>query len=82
MLSIEKAKSVTANNRITLNKEKLVLEFMSNNPNQNEIDNALNAAMDYALSLGITQVHDMGSWKDLETYSRNHKKGNLKIHEQ
>ena len=35
--------------------------------------------MDYALSLGITQVHDMGSWTDLETYRRNHSKENLKI---
>ena len=44
-----------------------------------EMDGALGKAMDYALSLGITQVHDMGSWKDLETYRRNHEKDNLKI---
>ena len=44
-----------------------------------EMDRALVKAMEYALSLGITQVHDMGSWKDLETYRRNHNKGNLKI---
>ena len=44
-----------------------------------EMDRALDRAMDYALSLGITQVHDMGSWIDLETYRRNHEKGNLKI---
>ena len=44
-----------------------------------EMDQALDAAMDFALSLGITQIHDMGSWKSLETYKRNHKKGLLKL---
>ncbi len=44
-----------------------------------EMDLALDRAMDYALSLGITQVHDMGSWSDLETYRRNHSKEKLKI---
>ena len=43
------------------------------------MDRALDHAMEYALSLGITQVHDMGSWTDLETYRRNHSKENLKI---
>ena len=44
-----------------------------------EKDKALEKAMDYALSLGLTQVHDMGSWGDLQTYKRNHDKGDLKI---
>lgn len=44
-----------------------------------ELDNALNAAMDHAISLGLTQVHDMGSWKDLKTYRRNHDAGKLKL---
>ncbi|MFL3008388.1 MAG: amidohydrolase [Candidatus Neomarinimicrobiota bacterium] len=44
-----------------------------------ELDKALDIAMDYALSLGITQIHDMGSWRDLETYKRNHDQGKLKI---
>ena len=44
-----------------------------------EKDKALKKAMDYALSLGLTQVHDMGSWDDLQTYKRNHDKGELKI---
>ena len=35
--------------------------------------------MDYALSLGITQIHDMGSWGDLKTYKRNHDQDKLKI---
>ena len=44
-----------------------------------EMDQALAAAMDFALSLGITQIHDMGSWQSLETYKRNHEKGRLKL---
>ena len=48
-------------------------------PSQSEMDDALNAAMNHAISLGVTQVHDMGSWEDLQTYIRNHKNGNLKI---
>ena len=44
-----------------------------------ELDKALERSMDHALSLGVTQVHDMGSWKDLETYQRNLKNGDLKI---
>ena len=48
-------------------------------PTIDELDQAFDAAMDYALSLGITQVHDMGSWQSLETYKRNHKNGRLKL---
>ena len=48
-------------------------------PTIDELDQALDAAMDYALSLGITQVHDMGTWQSLETYKRNHEKGRLKL---
>jgi len=44
-----------------------------------ELDYALSIAMDYALSLGVTQIHDMGSWKDLETYKRNYDRDNLRI---
>ena len=44
-----------------------------------EMDQALDAAMDFALSLGITQIHDMGPWESLETYKRNHKNGRLKL---
>ena len=56
----------------------LVLAILPEESNE-EMDRALGKAMEYALSLGITQVHDMGSWRDLETYRRNHNKGNLKI---
>ena len=48
-------------------------------PTIDELDQAFDAAMDYTLSLGITQIHDMGSWQSLETYKRNHKNGRLKL---
>jgi len=35
-----------------------------------EMDRALAAAVRHALSLGVTQVHDMGTWRSLETYRR------------
>ncbi|MBK6949269.1 MAG: amidohydrolase [Haliscomenobacter sp.] len=44
------------------------------------LDEALVRAMDHALSLGVTQVHDVGSYggfTDLETYQRN--AGKLKV---
>ena len=46
-----------------------------------ELDQALNKAMEHALSKGITQVHDMGSgsWSDLAVYKRSLDKGNLKL---
>mgnify|MGYP003323913895 CR=1 FL=1 len=46
-----------------------------------ELDQALNKAMEHALSKGITQVHDMGSgsWCDLAVYKRSLDKGNLKL---
>ncbi len=44
-----------------------------------ELDAAFEAAMNYALSLGVTQVHDMSTWEDLETYKRVYAAGNLKI---
>jgi predicted amidohydrolase YtcJ len=47
-----------------------------------ELDRALAAAARHALSLGVTQVHDMGffggvSWRHLETYERAHRTGRL-----
>ena len=44
-----------------------------------ELDKALERASDHALSLGVTQVHDMGLWRDLEVYRRNYKNSNLRI---
>lgn len=42
-------------------------------PGDAEFDEALKRAIDHSLSLGVTQVHCVGSfggWKDLETYRR------------
>ena len=48
-------------------------------PSSEELDLALQKATEYAHSLGVTQVHDMGSWGDLQTYKRNHSNGKLNI---
>lgn len=45
-----------------------------------EMDAALEKSMEYAASLGVTQVHDMCSWDDLETYVRNKNKLSLRIY--
>lgn len=48
-------------------------------PFQPELDDrALDAAMDYAASLGITSVHNMGSWGDLAVFRRAHEAGRLR----
>ncbi len=50
-------------------------------PTQAELDEALQRAMDHAARLGVTQVHDVGSfggWPDLATYRRNAAAGTLK----
>lgn len=41
-------------------------------PSQTELDEALQRATDYAVSRGVTQVHDMGleDWRSLEAYER------------
>ncbi|WP_456424815.1 amidohydrolase [Rhodocaloribacter sp.] len=52
------------------------------NPTAEEMDEALERATAHALSLGVTQVHDVGSfggWDDLETYRRAHAKGALRL---
>lgn len=49
-------------------------------PSEQEYDEALDRAVRHALRLGVTQVHDMGSfggWADLETYRRAHADGRL-----
>ena len=46
-----------------------------------ELDRALNLATDHAISFGVTQVHDMGSWRDLEVYHRNYKLSLIHISE-
>ena len=46
---------------------------------EQELDGALRAAAQHALSLGVTQVHDMGDWPSLETYRRAHATGDLPL---
>jgi predicted amidohydrolase YtcJ len=40
-------------------------------------DRALGAAMDYVAERGVTSVHHMGSWADLETFERARRAGRL-----
>jgi predicted amidohydrolase YtcJ len=48
-------------------------------PTDVQRDSALAAAMRHAASLGVTTVHDMGSWSGLDTYRRAHRKGLLTL---
>lgn len=41
-------------------------------------DRALEAAMTYVAAQGVTAVHNMGSWDDLETFARAHAAGRLR----
>lgn len=52
------------------------------NPSNDELDEAVDRAIAHALSLGVTQVHDvssMGGWTDLETYKRAYATNRLKL---
>ncbi len=44
-----------------------------------ELDKALDDAIEHALSLGVTQTHHMGTWDDLETFRRARAAGRLKM---
>jgi hypothetical protein len=48
-------------------------------PTTDELDQALEAASRHALSLGVTQVHDMGTWSHLDTYRRAHDRERLAL---
>jgi predicted amidohydrolase YtcJ len=48
-------------------------------PTEEELDRALDAAIDHALSLGVTQIHHMGTWTDLETFRRARAQGRLRL---
>lgn len=48
-------------------------------PSSDEMDAALERAMDFAVSRGVTQVHDMCSWEDFNTYRRADAAGKLKL---
>ncbi len=46
---------------------------------EEEMDHALDDAMAHALSMGVTQTHNMGTWTDLETFRRAEAEGRLKV---
>jgi predicted amidohydrolase YtcJ len=48
-------------------------------PSDGDRDRALQAAVDHALSRGVTLITDMGSWAGLETYRRAYARGELDI---
>jgi predicted amidohydrolase YtcJ len=48
-------------------------------PSEEELDRALDDAIDYALSMGVTQTHHMGTWSDLETFRRARADGRLRM---
>lgn len=48
-------------------------------PTEAEQDEALERAMQHALSKGVTQVHDMGQWSHLATYRRAHARDALRL---
>ncbi len=48
-------------------------------PTEEELDQALDAAMEHALARGVTQTHDMGTWEHLETYRRARDHGRLQV---
>lgn len=41
-------------------------------------DRALDAAMDYVAAQGVTSVHDMGSWSNVEVFERARNEGRMK----
>ncbi len=55
----------------------LVYSIMPNSSEQ-ELDEALARAMDHAVSLGVTQIIEMGGWGGLATYQRAANQGELK----
>ena len=46
---------------------------------EDELDGALQAAAAHALSLGVTQVHDMGGWEGMAAYQRAQVAGELPL---
>jgi predicted amidohydrolase YtcJ len=61
--------------------EKLIFNVIPE-PNEHDLDKALDRAEAHALSHGLTQVHDMGSyggWIDLATYRRAEAAGRLSL---
>lgn len=48
-------------------------------PSQQELDDALKRAMKLAAERGVTQIHDMCVWRDLETYRTAHQRNELSL---
>jgi predicted amidohydrolase YtcJ len=48
-------------------------------PSEQERDEAFRRAQEHALSVGVTMVHDMGSWEDLATYRRARQRDELRL---
>jgi hypothetical protein len=48
-------------------------------PSEEELDRALDDAIQHAVSHGVTQTHHMGTWEDLETFRRARADGRLKM---
>lgn len=48
-------------------------------PGPEEQDEALRAALGHAARVGVTGIHDMGSWRDYEVYRRFHDRGELTV---
>jgi predicted amidohydrolase YtcJ len=48
-------------------------------PTEAELDKALDDAVAHALSMGVTQTHNMGTWADLETFRRARDDGRLRM---
>ncbi|MGE0814715.1 MAG: amidohydrolase [Vicinamibacterales bacterium] len=46
-------------------------------PDAAALDRALEAAMDYVGRQGVTSVHHMGTWDDLDVFERGHRAGTL-----
>ena len=46
-------------------------------PSDMMTDRALDAAMRYVAAQGVTSIHNMGSWEDLEVFGRAHRAGRL-----
>jgi predicted amidohydrolase YtcJ len=59
------------------NAQELVASAMPQPPQAVE-DRALDAAMDYVASYGVTTVHNMGSWNDLAVFERARRSGRLR----
>lgn len=59
------------------NAQDLVYKVIPQTPD-NILDNALDTAMNYITSKGVTSVHSMGTWNDVATYKRAKKNNRLK----